>query len=198
MSANATDIAGAPCNVKAAGAGKTVTQLAELCSTTLTCRGFNTNGYLKRRVRKSCGAHLVSMSGHADLISCLRADTPTNEKADPEWTGTACKASPSPSPPAARTPNGSGCATTADRATCNCSGVHPPFGAPVHELKLQADYHFPATEADELATLTVPELISIKGTSAVLHNPATQKTATLAIGHRAGVGSCCMSATMAW
>ena len=181
---NATEIAGATCDVKAVGAGKTLAELAELCSSTPTCRGFNSNGFLKRCVRGSCGTHPEILSNHPNLVSCIQLDTPTDEKPDPEWTGPACHA-PSPPPPAGSTPYGGGCATSADRPTCNCSGVHPPFGAPTHEVKLQADYHFPATEADERATLIVLQLIGVTGSAAILRNPSTQKTATLTIGDEA-------------
>ena len=40
-------------------------------------------------------------------------------------------------------PYADGCATSADRPSCNCDGVRPPFGAPDRPVPLQKDYHFP-------------------------------------------------------
>jgi hypothetical protein len=183
---NTTEIGGATCDLSAVGAGKTLAELASLCSAAPTCRGFNTNGYLKQCVRASCGAQPKPLADHPDLVSCLQLHTPTDEPADPEWVGKAgtCRSGPPPSPPppAGDTPYGSGCAITADRPTCNCSGVHPPFGAPAHEVKLQADYHFPVTESEERAALLVPQLVSVTDASAVLRNPSTQKTSSLTVG----------------
>jgi len=76
-----------------------------------------------------------------------------------------------------------GCAGSANRTSCNCAGVRPPFGAPAHPIPVQEDPHFPAAEAAERASLATLVLISVSGTaSASIRNVVTAQTATLAVG----------------
>ena len=96
---------------------------------------------------------------------------------------------PAPAPPAPPTPPepyGGRCAVTAERPDCTCTGVHPPFGAPKNKVVLQQDFHYPPEEKAERAGLVHPVLLSVNtGASpptAVLRNPQTGATASVAVG----------------
>ena len=82
---NQTDIAGASCDLRSVGGGKSVSELAALCDAARAqgCRGFNNNGYLKRCVRASCGAVVKPLRGHPQLIACFRTDTPAQQPPPP-------------------------------------------------------------------------------------------------------------------
>lgn len=184
---NATDIVGKVCTAKSVGAGKTLQQLADECDVLhlaggIGCQGFNTNGFLKRCVRNSCGATLRKAAGQPTLAACVRLNTPPTQPY-PHGSGPDCPG-PGPKPPAVQPiPYAAGCAGSSSRTTCNCSGVHPPFStATAHKVTLQQDYHFPAAEAAERAALMLPALVSAAAGSATLRNPATKATATLPVG----------------
>ena len=181
--ANGTDLVGSVCISGDVGAGKTTAQLAALCDAAnmaggVGCWGFNNNGFLKTCVRQSCGAKPSALPGHPLLVSCVSTATPTAQPA-PSGTDPSCHHGPAPLPP----PYGGRCVTTAYKPECNCSGVHPPFGPPEQEVQVLPDYHFPAAEAAERASLVAPELLSTTPSSSVtLRNPATNETIVLAVG----------------
>ena len=175
---NGTDLVGEVCVDKGVGPGKSLAELGKLCDaareagaggTTEGCQGFNTNGFLKKCVRGSCGARPSHLPGDPLLVSCVSVDTPVDQP-HPKGKDPSCHGGhgPAPSPPAGPAhPYGGGCAGTWNQTDCNCSGVHPPFGAPAHTVPLQKDYHFPSTEAAEKAALVVPALVSATAGSAV-------------------------------
>ena len=148
---NSTDTLGTVCVSGAVGAGKTLQQLADQCDVMhmaggVGCSGFNSNGFMKNCVRASCGAHPGVVPSESHLISCVRTDTPASQ---PSTCGGGGGNDPNP--------YATGCTVSANRSTCNCSGVHPPFGAPLQPVPMQKDYHFPADEAAERASL--PDLL---------------------------------------
>jgi hypothetical protein len=189
---NGTDLIGTVCVAKDVGVGKTLAQLADACDAMyhaaagsgIGCAGFNTDGFLKKCVRKSCGATLAQ-SGGPMLQSCFRTNTPVKQPI-PKGSNPTCHHGPAPAPPAGPhfvPPYGGGCAGTWNQSSCNCSGVRPPFGAPQHDVQLQKDYHFPMDEAAQRAGLPDLQLVSVDGgVSAVLRNPSTKETATLIVG----------------
>ena len=127
-----TDIAGRSCDLTPRRpATANLTALATECDKAREqgCRGFNSNGYLKRCVRASCGADIRHLSGHKGLVSCLRTDTPTNQPVPAGCTHPPTPPSPGPGPGPHPTPGKPvfNCSVTAARAECNCSGSHPPF-----------------------------------------------------------------------
>ena len=189
---NGTDLIGEVCVDKAVGKGKTLAALAKLCDaareagaggTAEGCQGFNSNGFLKKCVKPSCGAKPAAMPPNVPVVSCVSVGTP-NDQPYPKGKDPSCHhgpPSPAPGPhppPPPAIPYSSTCAGTWNRSDCNCSGVHPPFGAPVHAVPIQKDYFFPESEAAERAALIVPELVMAEGrhASAVLRNPATEQT----------------------
>ena len=66
-----TDLIGTVCVAKDVGVGKTLAQLADACDAMyhaaagsgIGCAGFNTNGFLKKCVRSSCGAKVAPQQG---------------------------------------------------------------------------------------------------------------------------------------
>ena len=144
----------------------------------------NTNGYLKRCVRPSCGALWEKLADHPTLVSCFRSDTPVDEPTPP-----GCAPShPTPAPPAPSI--AFNCSVSAARPDCNCSGQRPPFDA-VHVAR-QRDFHYPPSESAERAALRVPELrgCAAGGASATLRDAAGDEV-TLVVGGAA-------AAALAW
>ena len=194
---NGTDIVGEVCLAKVEGPGKSLAQLATDCDAlhvagNIGCAGFNSHGFLKRCVRSSCGATPSATPTFPQLVSCVRTDTPVAQK-HPKGADPTCHSKGPPPPPGPGPhrppgggwvpPYGGGCATTWNRSSCNCSGVHPPFGPPAKPVTIQEDYHFPAAEAAERATLPKLQLVSVASRgSAVIKNLATKETATLSVG----------------
>lgn len=198
----ATDIVGQTCDLKRIAASNNLTLLAEQCNhqhTLDNCRGFNTNGWLKRCVRPSCGAKLKALSDHKTLVSCYWTATPTDEPvppgcppphpspSPPSPAPPAPSPSPPPPPPPTPPPNQPifNCTYTAYRPDCNCSGSHPPFAAPTKTaIPLLDDYHYPSSEAAELAAvLEAMPVLERTGVSAT----TTSSTAYFIIpstGHR--------------
>ena len=84
--ANGTDLVGSVCVAKDVGKGKTLAELADACDAMyhaaagsgIGCAGFNTDGFLKKCVRSSCGA-TPSVSGGPTLLSCYRTNTPVEQ-----------------------------------------------------------------------------------------------------------------------
>ena len=186
------DTVGTVCIAGDVGRNKTLAQLADACDAMhhaaagsgIGCAGFNTNGYLKKCFRSSCGAMPSVVAGQPKLQSCFRADTPYAQPI-PQGSAPTCHHGPAPTPPGPPfvPPYGGGCVGTWNQTSCNCSGAHPPFGAPQHEVQLQEDYHFPSEEAAERAALMHPELVSVStaSSSAVLRNPTVNESATLVV-----------------
>lgn len=159
-----SDITGRSCDLpqKAArSAWPNLTALALACDAELGagCRGFNTNGYLKRCVRASCGAQIRRENHGVALVACLRADTPANQTIPAGCAGPSPgpKPPPRPPPPGPRPPPppqpAFNCTVTAYRSECNCFGVPPPFPAPAKPPPTQNDYHYPEEEPAELQAL---------------------------------------------
>ena len=191
---NGTDLLGEVCLDKDVGGNKSLAEIAALCDaarhagaggTTEGCQGFNNNGYLKKCVRPSCGAHPGPVPGHPLLVSCVSVDTPVSQPY-PSGADPTCRHAGPPPPPGPGTfvpPYGGGCAGTWNKSSCNCAGVRPPFGAPEHAVPIQHDYHFPMDEPAQRASLPDIQLLSASvAGSAVLHNPSTKESATLTVG----------------
>ena len=188
------DVAGQSCDISPRAPPGSVAALAALCTETAGCRGFNTNGYLKRCVRQHCGARQKRAA--PGVTSCILAATPVDQPVPAGCAGPSPPGPPPPNPPPPPPLPGRNCSVTAARPDCNCSGVHPPFDAPVGGIPTQVDYHFPAEEPAEAAALVVPILVSSSSTTATgggevgrpprptatLRDPATNETATLAVG----------------
>eukprot|EP01048_Picozoa_sp_COSAG05_P007636 COSAG05_NODE_543_length_8789_cov_7.804603_6_plen_900_part_01 len=184
------------CNLHRVAAG-TPDVLAKACNASYAhgCRGFNSNGWLKKCVRESCGAKLKNMSSHTGLVVCLRSDTPMKQPTpagcgqpgppppppSPRPPGPPAPPAPPP-PPAPPAPAGPNCSVTAARPECQCGGKHPPFGAPTTLPPPQTDVHFPNDKPVEASTLIVPRLLSVSGGSASLQNPETNETHSLTFG----------------
>ena len=162
----------------------TPTALALECNASFAqgCRGFNTNGLLKKCVRASCGA-TIGGKQHKGLVTCFLTDTPTDQSSP---AGCGQHPIPPPAPPKPPTPPrpgpGFNCSVTAARSDCQCAGVHPPFGAPTSMPAVQLDGHFPALQPQQAAALVIPTLLSLSSHGAVLQDPSTNQRRTLTVG----------------
>ena len=206
MCTTGVDICGRSCDIKGKRVHATLDAIAAACNASYAhnvagCVGFNSNGYLKRCVRPSCGA---MMKDNAKVTSCVRVGTPSTQPVPPGCDSPSpVPPHPSPHPPPPPSPHpphpqppsppspppqpapAFNCSITAERPDCNCSGVHPPYAVPPAPMMpaLQEDYHFPVSEPQETASLVHPVLLATaQGTSATLHNPATNQTVTLVVG----------------
>ena len=91
---NSTDLVGTVCISGEVGPGKTLQQLADHCDALnmaggVGCSGFNTNGFMKRCVRSSCGTRPGASTGEPMLVSCVATDTPVDQP-DPKASGPTC------------------------------------------------------------------------------------------------------------
>ena len=149
------------------------------------CNGFNNNGFMKRCIHESCGAHAGIVPDHPALVSCVRTTVPSNQPT-PTGNDPSCKSGGGgggndPFPYA------NGCAGTSNRSTCNCAGVRPPFGKPERSVPLQNDYHFPVGEAAEREGLPTLVLVATTASTATITkvtagDSIANDTATLQLG----------------
>ena len=165
---NSYDTLGMVCLSGAIGPGKTVQEYADHCDAmnmagSAGCNGFNNNGYMKLCVRESCGTHAGIVPDHPALVSCIRTTVPVNQPT-PKGNDPTCRSGGDNDP----FPYANGCAGTSNRSTCNCAGVHPPFGSPEHSVSLQKDYHFPEGEAAEREGLPTLMLVATTTSTATI------------------------------
>jgi hypothetical protein len=184
---NASDIFNG-CDLGRVSAKLNLSGLAAACDAKhdAGCRGFNSNGWLKRCVRKSCGAYIRAQH----TTACIRSDTPAQQPVpqgcDPK------PPPPSPSPPSPPSPSHPpfNCSVTAARSDCNCSGIHPPFAAP-RTVPLLEDYHYPLAEPTERAALDarLPSLVavSLEAQTATLRRPNGSTFSLTLGGGRSGL-----------
>lgn len=182
---NHTDIAGQSCDIVRFGncgvgfdKACDIAELARQCDSihaSIHCNGFNSNGYLKRCVRSSCGA----VARDYDVVSCVRTDVPPVQPVPAECAPSPpAPPTPAPSPPTPAPPP-----PTPAGGRTDCSGVKPPFGSPEKPVPLVDDWYYPPEEASEAASIAHLLLVAIPSQStAVLTNLATNATATVEVG----------------
>ena len=67
-----------------------------------------------------------------------------------------------------------------------CKGQRPPFGPPQNgPIPDAGDWHYPAEEQAEAASLVPPTLVNISGQTATFLDPATGHTESVAVGESA-------------
>lgn len=173
-----TDIAGSSCDIGRYGnchdGTCVLSELAKTCDglhAEKECNGFNSNGYMKRCVRESCGAEIKG----SHVVSCTRVDVPQTQP-----TPSGCTAPPSPSPTPSPAPSPS--PTPAPTPLSTCSGKSPPFALPAKPVPELDDWHNPSEELEEANALSAPAVASVDEGSATLRDPKTGSTATVTVG----------------